>query len=85
MSDTFTAPEILAGPEFFAVLEAFAARTGADFFAGCREASLREAAARVDDLRTAVLRLALAGRFFFTERLFMEPTISSKPTNEQKI
>jgi hypothetical protein len=67
------------------VLEALVTRAGATFFADCREASLRDATARVVDLRTAVLRLAFAGRFFLTERLFMEPTITSDLTNEQKI
>jgi len=50
-----------------------------------RESDLRTDAERTGDLRTDVLRLALAGRFFLTERLFMELTISSKPTIEQKI
>jgi hypothetical protein len=77
--------EILVGLVFFAVLVVFATGTSADFFVAWRETDLRDAATRVVDLRTAGLRPALAGRFFFTERLFMEPTISSEPTNEQKI
>jgi len=45
---------------------------------------LRTEAARAGDLRTAVVRLALAGLFFFVERLFMEPTIASNFVAEQK-
>jgi hypothetical protein len=77
--------EPFAALAFFGVLAALVARAGEAFFANFREASLRDAAARVDDLRTAVLRLAFAGRFFLTERLFMAPTIASDLTNEQKI
>ena len=46
-------------------------------------------AARCGDLRAATFRLvlvlALAGRFFFTEFLFMELTIASNLLTEQKI
>jgi hypothetical protein len=52
MPATFAAPEIFAVVDFFGVLEVFAARTGADFFVAWREADLRDAAARVVDLRT---------------------------------
>jgi hypothetical protein len=50
---------------------------GSGFLTGRRDtdlaAALREAVAgRRGDLRTALLRLALAARFFFTELLFME-------------
>jgi hypothetical protein len=60
---------------------------GSGFLGGSRlTAVFRAAAARAGDLRpTAAARLALAGRFFFTERLFMEPTISSNLRTEQKI
>jgi hypothetical protein len=84
--ETFAALNFFAGlVEALAALAALVARTGADFFADCRETSLRDAAARALDLRTAGLRPAFAGRFFLTERLFMEPTIASDLTNEQKI
>jgi hypothetical protein len=83
----FTALAILVAvlEALVTVLEALVTRAGDAFFADFREASFRDAATRVVDLRTAILRLAFAGRFFLTERLFMEPTIASDLTNEQKI
>jgi hypothetical protein len=79
--------ETLAGADFLVAVEAVAAEALAadalnvladvDFLAAWRDAVLREAAVREDALRTVWLRpallLALAGRFFFTKRLFMEP------------
>jgi hypothetical protein len=61
------------------------ALTGSGFLAGRRDAVLRTAAPRAGDLRTDALRLALAGRFFLTELLFMELTIASNLPPAQKI
>jgi hypothetical protein len=70
---------------FCVVAETLAARIGADFFTAWRAELLRDAAARVDALRAVCPRPAVAGRFFFTKRLFMELTIASDLTNTQKI
>jgi hypothetical protein len=85
ISGKLSTTEPFAALGFFTALVALVARADVAFFADFREASLRDAAARVVDLRTAVLRLAFAGRFFLTERLFMEPTIAFELTDEQKI
>ena len=57
--------------------------------AAARATPLRGAAARATPLRGAAFRMdleaALAGRFVFTERLFIEPTIASKNMLEQRI
>jgi hypothetical protein len=50
----------------------FAAVTGCGFRATDLATVFRAATGRRGDLRTAVLRLALTGRFLLTERLFME-------------
>jgi hypothetical protein len=52
MPATFAAPEIFGMVDFFGLPRVFTARTGADFFVAWREADLRDAAARVVDLRT---------------------------------
>jgi hypothetical protein len=71
---------------FRALAEPF---TASGFLARCLELGfaevLRAAAARLGDLRTALVRLALAARFFFTELLFMELTIAFKFAAEQRI
>ncbi|HYP10804.1 MAG TPA: hypothetical protein VEQ86_04890 [Xanthobacteraceae bacterium] len=61
-----------------------------DFRAESREAvAALAAAARATPLRCAAFRMdleaALAGRFVFTERLFIEATIASKNMVEQRI
>ena len=48
------------------------------------DAVFRAVVVRVEDFRTALLRLAFAGRFFLTELLFMEQLYSIQTSGGAK-